>query len=342
MVRHTHRFDSFGEVEKWYAATAPMRGPANAGKDIRPIWDRTRKYERIVKISDDCYAISDGYHFGDALFPSWRLPHQLNPALHFNYNMEAWAPIVWRRYGMGIETVTIRNGVGNGTHTSRYGFLERYLPYELRFRTSGGRQTISLHGTPIYLAKANHLPPEVIAYYDTNPAGGRPTYLRTCTGTTDTTSLTFRKEGGSWSLASHEGGAPEVPRTVVDKEAKAAMKAEIRAFCDWALTVTPMINIGDYQVRAVYTTQFIEWRQQTHPHLPGHGNWGPMTRRVPASIIRGMVTDAEHPMRLMLAVQMVYETEIYRTRIETAEDVTRVRATMNRWINRTLGFNKKV
>lgn len=44
-------FTRFEEVEAYYNSITPMRGTQNIGKDIRPIGDRNRKWERIVKIS---------------------------------------------------------------------------------------------------------------------------------------------------------------------------------------------------------------------------------------------------------------------------------------------------
>ena len=53
-------FSSFDEVVNHYENVKPMGGISNKGKDVRPMGDRKRKYERIVKISDNCYALSEG------------------------------------------------------------------------------------------------------------------------------------------------------------------------------------------------------------------------------------------------------------------------------------------
>tara|TARA_B110000858_G_scaffold51037_1_gene59122 strand:+ start:1434 stop:1859 length:426 start_codon:yes stop_codon:yes gene_type:complete len=105
-------FESFDEVVAHYENVKPLRGKDNAGKDIRPIGDRKRKNERIVKISDNCYALSEGYHFGDALF-NWGWGYVAStgfvPTLK---DMEKYAPIVCVRnvtaqnksqYVMGME-----------------------------------------------------------------------------------------------------------------------------------------------------------------------------------------------------------------------------------------------
>ena len=64
-------FNTFDEVASYYERIKPLRGANNVGKDIRPIGDRKRKHERIVKVSDNCYALSDGWHYGDDVFKAW-------------------------------------------------------------------------------------------------------------------------------------------------------------------------------------------------------------------------------------------------------------------------------
>ena len=62
MYNAYHRmFDinSFADIEKRHKETKPIAGK-NAHLNIIPVDDRKRKWERIEKISDDCYAIYDG------------------------------------------------------------------------------------------------------------------------------------------------------------------------------------------------------------------------------------------------------------------------------------------
>ena len=90
-------FASFDEVARRYEDIKPIRERTlGTSRDIRPIGDRNRKQERIVKLSRNCYALSDGYHRGDGAFtyfsPTWG-----------RGLMEYYAPIVWRKHKYGTR-----------------------------------------------------------------------------------------------------------------------------------------------------------------------------------------------------------------------------------------------
>jgi len=138
MLTYTN-YRSFAEVVAHYDSITPLRGSTNAGKDIRPIGDRRRKYERIVKISNNCYALSDGYHFGDEHFGYWYHGQHFTPTLA---DMEKYAPIVWRKKRDGTEEVTLRNGWGPSTHVNRYNFLYRHSPRYMLFQIRNGKHFI--------------------------------------------------------------------------------------------------------------------------------------------------------------------------------------------------------
>ena len=114
---------SFAEVENIYNRTKPMRGK-NKGKDVRPIGDRKRYHERVKKISANCYALMNGGYYDD-VFGYYYNTKTGQPTLN---EIAKLAPVVWRRHKDGTETVTIRNGIGDGCHMSHYSFLDRMLP----------------------------------------------------------------------------------------------------------------------------------------------------------------------------------------------------------------------
>ena len=52
--------NSFDDVKKRYEGTKPIASKVNpVSDDIRPIADRKRKHERIMKFSETCYAPLD-------------------------------------------------------------------------------------------------------------------------------------------------------------------------------------------------------------------------------------------------------------------------------------------
>lgn len=327
-------FTRFEDVEAWYNATKPIRGPKHKGQDVRPIGDRNRKWERIVKIDDDCYALSDGYHRGDAVFVGYS--QRLIPTLQ---DMENFAPVVWRRYGQGVETVTLRNGIGPYVHSGRYAFLSRHTPAGLRFvQTHKGQQFIKVRGleTPIFLAKATHVGAQEWAEI---AAGGDVYSKKWATGTVDTTALTFRRDGtGEWSLISNNGEHPVPTRTVVDTEAKKEFRDAIVEFRNWVFTVMPMLDLTTWSVRRDYSEQLNDYLKEVHPTAIG---WGRMHRRVPTDFSRDIITNSEHPARLSFAVCMLAEIDaVFPPR--SVEELKNVTARMNNWLNKILGFQKKV
>ena len=148
-------FTTFDAVASYYERIKPLRGANNVGKDIRPIGDRKRKHERIVKVSDNCYALSDGWHYGDDVFKAWYRNAEYTPT---SKDMEFYAPIVWRKHKDGTETVTMRNGSGSGAHNMRYAFLYRHSPKGLHFRNRSGKHFIAAADKTYYLAKGTTVP----------------------------------------------------------------------------------------------------------------------------------------------------------------------------------------
>ena len=144
MYNAYHRmFDinSFADIEKRYNETKPIAGK-NKHLNIIPVDDRKRKWERLEKISDDCYAIYDG-EMGDPLPNRWGGYYDAQKCLTPEVSL-ALAPIVWTRVKDGY-TIRIRNGSGDYAHVSRYSFLNRAMPTGLEFvQTGQGRQYIGL------------------------------------------------------------------------------------------------------------------------------------------------------------------------------------------------------
>jgi len=332
---------SFEEVVAHYNAITPMRGSTNAGKDIRPIGDRNRKWERIVKISANCYALSDGFHMGDEHFPAY-MPYETTLA-----NMEKYAPIVWRKKRDGTTEVTLRNGYGPYAHNSRYAFLYRHTPKNIWFHIRNGKQFLRQGGTHYYLAKTRTAPKAVYAeaqrlkalpdntnYHSRRTAAWARAH-------DDNSAVVFRTnehggldhvEGTGQDLAKYKG-------PTVNKEAKAKYKDDIRKFFEWGMTMAPMLPLGDKQYK---TDNAITLREQGSHTLP---TWH--TLRLKPSAARRMVCDEQSPARLPLWVEFAstctdrswgMNTEYYTQTVKTKEDLARVRARFNTFINNQLGF----
>ncbi len=351
-------FESFDEVVAHYENTKPMGGSTNKGKDIRPIGDRKRKYERIVKISDNCYALSDGYHFGDPMF-SWSLLYtteaKFTPSLK---DMEKYAPIIWRKKRDGTEQVTIRNGYGDHAHNGRYAFIYRHTPKGLGFVVSNGKQyivkTMGKYPAPqqyerYYLAKT-HTTPRVIYNYAKN----QPTtswYQKSRSEWAmlhdDNSALVFHKAesesvfaGPNWVHVEGTGCTlPKGPR--VNKEAKTKFKDAIKKYFEWGMTMSPLLLLED--------GEYLAGQHRILNEAYGSNRW----RQLNAKLGRSIVRDEQHPARLAFWVDFAkgcyrrnvnmwdWKTKPLLLDLQTKEDVSYVRSHFNTFINKELGFVTK-
>lgn len=335
-------FDSFAGVEAHYNKTKPLGGTKNKGKDIRPIGDRRRKWERIVKISPNCYALTDGHHFGDAIFTCWTYgAENYTPTLA---DMERYAPIVWRKKRDGTEEITLRNGWGPGVHTGRYAFLYRHTPKGVWFRNRNGKHFIQLGnggGAIYYLAKQQTTPRAV---YDAIKSVESTHYWQKRMQNwvklqDDNASLTFTKDAhGGWVLADGGKEIPTPPKKIVRKELKEKYKQHIAAFKEWAFTMGAMLPIRDSAYAHDQQNVVVEWMEAN-----GFGTkryWGDPFTHMDVKLKRQILCNEEHPLRLPMAVFMLRSVAFYNA--EDGDAARRVKQRVNTWINNHMGFTKTV
>ena len=333
-------FNTFDEVASYYERIKPLRGANNVGKDIRPIGDRKRKYERIVKVSDNCYALSDGWHYGDNIFPAWYRNAEYTPTLK---DMAFYAPIVWRKHKDGTETVTMRNGSGPSAHCMRYAFLYRHSPKGLHFRNRNGKHFIQAGVSEYFLAKGDTVPKPVWEVVQREiaeaKANGRkmPRWMGWQRAKNDNASLTFKLVEGRWQHVDGGRDVPVPPRKVINKDAKAKYKQHIDAFKEWAFTMGPLLPLDDYSYIREQERVMREWKKENNIADTG---WGGPTSSLDKKIKREIISSETHPMRLPMAVFMLRSVEFYMAKDE--EDARAIKQRANTWINTTLDFIKTV
>jgi hypothetical protein len=55
---YSHHLSTFDSVQNWYERTKPVVSKIHKREDdIRPLGNRSRKWERIEKINNNCYAL---------------------------------------------------------------------------------------------------------------------------------------------------------------------------------------------------------------------------------------------------------------------------------------------
>ncbi len=339
-------FDTFDEVVAHYNNTTPLRGKDNVGKDIRPIGDRKRKHERIAKISENCYALSDGYHFGDEHFYYFNYgAANYKPSLAY---MEQYAPIVWRKKRDGTEEVTLRNGYGFGAHNSRYQFLYRHTPKGMGFFNRNGKHFIGKGSTDYYLAKVRTAPKAI--YTAIKSTAGMHHWSKQNAAWVmahdDNSAVVFRKDAhGSWLHVSGTGqDISNAKGPTVKKAEKAKYKDAIKSFFEWGMAMSPLLPLEDDDYRRARSADIAK-------HFDNRYNWSNTPLEKMKS--RAIVCADEHPLRVSLWVEFATshsctdkgwsfaERSFAVKTVETKEDLARVRTLYNRWINRNLGFVTK-
>lgn len=336
-------YSTFAEVVAHYNNIAPVRGRGNVGKDIRPIGDRSRKYERIVKISANCYALTCGFTFGDSVYPDYRIMSRDAPSP--DATLEKYAPVVWRRLRDGTDQVTLRNGWGLGIHNSHYAFLSRHTPAGMHFTVHAGTQRLirsgmyrgNGHTITHYLAKVRTTPRRVYEKYQgKSPSNWMREMAKFIRLRDDNSAVVFRrKDNSEWQHV--EGTGLQEPRKpYVDKEAKAKFKDDINKFFEWGMAMSPLLPLEDQSYRQGREAEL-------RPHIAGHSHIGR------ASMTRAIVRDAGHDLRLAFWVVFAgnctdqmwgLNTEYYTKTVQTKQDLSFVRARFNTFINNQLGFVK--
>ena len=351
--------NSFADIEKRYNETKPIAGK-NKHLNLIPVDDRKRKWERIEKISDDCYAIYDG-ELGDPIqHNAWSL--QANKCLTPEVSL-ALAPILWTRVKDGY-TIRIRNGVGDYAHVSRYSFLNRAMPTGLEFvQTGQGRQYIKCGGVDYYLPKSGYAP-NTKEYSDER---------MWTTVEDDHHYLTFFHESPIRNNTSKPyGWVPHTntftfqhPKSRVDKEEKAKHKVNTDKFWDWICAVAPLMPVTgewDSPERANYNAYSDRMADEANEYLTnlqvryyGHHGYGTVLNGNSehcAEVVKEMMADEEHPLRLPMAWAFVNKVNggAYNygmndsvnlfASVSNQEEASKLRAKYNSWINAQLNLVK--
>lgn len=352
--------NSFAEAEARYNNTKVLVSKLHpAEHDVRPLGSRGRKYERIIKVDDNTYALSIGGHV-DPVFTwgwgggQWLVDNPITPQ-----ETAAMSPIVWRRLPDGSETVTVRNGVGEWQHNNVYSFLRRALPRKLDFKADrNGRHAIfnRTDSATYYLPKGGTVPAHV--YKRMNDEANKNSWakkrLSTMTMEPDGAGLTFKVgSDGSMTLV---GTPPKefVLRRRVDKDLKSQFKSDVAAFLSTVYALYPMMkDTMGYEFLRQTTKEAMEIAKQINRSADfGHPYSEPFSAAAPV-LVRDILKDVDHPLRHTLNIAAMDYLRIatvdyvrmvnHDDRDDTEERRTSyIRRKMNDWVNRKAGFADRI
>lgn len=308
--------NTFDEVKKNYEDTPVLVSHHHPlQQDIRPIASRRRKWERTIKVSDTCFALSDG-NYSD-LFSSYNMTQDF---------LVAMCPIVWERREDG-DYVRIRNVNKHHTINSRSKFLSWFLPKGLDINLRGGRTYIVTDHDKV----EHYLPKTELAWnYQQNKQAGED----------DGMFLWFKHAGGN---KFERANLIEAYSTNIDIERKKRIKPYAQQFFNWVCTMRNLIR-HDYDARREYHEQLEQWARDndainTNAYFFGFSCIKPKA-------IEQVIVNPDHPMRIHLALDMMNETKLLNPYTNTIEDVTTkedlslLKDRFNRWYTKRLNIYK--
>ena len=338
LIYTNHR--CFADVETQYNTTPVIRSKFGKANDIRPIGDRRRKHERIHKINGNCYAIMQGYGYGDPVFQPWCGGGKVKPSVN---STEQFAALVWRRHRDGTETVKVANGSGPwGLHNSIYDLLTRHLPYPLRFVNKNGKHFVRIRGVNYYLAKRTSVPAPIKKHWNDyyRRANAQSMYIRErqgwMTAKDDGAALVFRRIGEE-EWVHDSGGLPLPPAPRVNKELKDKYKTHMNEFYDWGITMTPLLPLETGTYNYGERGKLDKYRREHYGNSKRRALW-----------LRDVLKDPEHPMRVSAWVDFTtsfignsgwYERTTIKEHMQEG-NMAEVRSKFNSWVNKTAKFMK--
>jgi len=218
--------NTFQDVRDRYNSIRPVLSNLHSEEqDIRPLDKRSRKWERIQKVSNKCYALVGGYVDDGVSYWAWSDRGDVPIP-----DITTVAPIVWRP-----NQITIRNGPSG--RISWHRFLREYLPYEFTFTVEqSGEHYISVLGDDARY----YLPPNNNVYR--------------------TKKLVFKWVDSKWQVHG-KTYEPAKFRYRIDKVAKAKYADAISDVREWVRLMEPVLgSVGWIAMREARLAAFPDGR----------------------------------------------------------------------------------
>lgn len=311
-----YAINDFDGVKKNYEETPVLVSKYHtANQDIRPIANRSRKWERTIKVSDNSYALADG-NYTDIF-------NRHNMTDEFIHDM---CPILWERREDG-DYVRIRNVNRHHTVHGRLRFLSWFLPRGLEATARNGRLFVISKWDGV-----EHYLPKTTMQWD---------YSNKVLEVGDDGMFLWFKHTGDKKF--ERANVIEAASTRIDIARKKRLKPYAKEFFDWACIMRNMIK-SDWQSRKAYQEQLEQWAKDNKV-TEGNTVFFGFSCVKPKAIEEIMVRP-DHPMRVHLAVDMMMETKIINPYTEKVEEITSqnqislIKERFNRWYTKRLNIYK--
>lgn len=298
--------------ERDYDGQDPDKKPYGTSRDIRPIADRHRKWERIDKISDTCYALMCGRTFGDRVYKSWRHRDvEVKPDIAASY-----APIAWHRI-KDKDVISVSNAYYSRAVT-HHDFLRKWLPRGMIFVNKNGKHFLRVQHTDGWVTYSLR-----IADLD----GKQAKY--------NSFNLKFTSNGdGTFAPYKLPDVANKKQVKRVDKALKKRFKVRLEEFNQWVMAMGPLFP-KDWQSRD-------EAQKQAQAYInkvPSYHNmrlWN--VDRLPTELAREALIYPEHPLRMYLGMEAWRVVDGAWASLKPERALDRLQS----FNNKVFGFEKEV
>lgn len=313
--------NSFDEVAAHYASVKPIVSKNHTLQDdVRPVGPRRYKWEAIVKIDDNTYALTDGYY-----------GNRSNRTYADGF-VESMYPIVWTREN-GCDYVRIRNGLGNHAFNSRYIFIEAYLPVGMSFEIANGKQYIHVHDgvRRYFLPKTLSL----VGHWETDQATGGSTFV---TGEDAGEYLKFKVLGDRKYERVSQPIAVKLGH--VDRQAKKEVIKDLDAFFEWMSVMAPIVGVGS----GVYS-RYIDSNKEILQYAFPNENLNKFSyfdglNKLSKDMVLDILRDEQHPMRVNTMYVLLYDLRELCEGVRDKNEYKRVRAKYMRHMHQLLDLYK--
>ena len=325
------RPNSFEAVERLYESIRPVVSKNHTiGDDIRPISSRRKKHERIEKLTNNCYALMEGYGRGDAVFG---FGGEESPTVDETQELSA---IVWERhpdrldkFGNPVETIKLRHGTVGSIPMRRYKFLHKWLPESLPLRTEGGKQWIGGQFFP----QTKYVGGTWYTYLKSTPRGYDIIEHYGFTDEDDGKFLLFERSYDAWAdhqfvYVGTEFKPPKVTSSV-DKDLKAELKPHYEKLWEFACAMAPLLPTGEWQFRRDMAV-----KRGDSGLTIGYGGYD-------HEKIIDAIRSENVELRTALITDFLADGGRFMKTMRTKEDLKAARTAFNYWINKACGLVTK-
>jgi hypothetical protein len=302
----------FDRIRAKYESVKPIVSKKSTLEDdVRPIGERRYKEERIIKVDENTYVLSDGVLSSVRSYS----PMPLELELQF-------APIMVQRRADG-DYIRLRSGSVQSTWFSRYAFLRAYTPKGMSFISAGGTRANEIH---THRDAKLHVLPRM--YYEVNWStgvvvrdGGEMLWFK------QTSPDTYERVSELYALKTNK----------IDRDAKSPYRKQLRDYFNWMCVISPMLVSGmesKWRARDAAVVEFLE--------VGGKdifaNSYVPMRIPTPemSALVKDILKDDEHVLRTALTTMILVECNASIKTFSDVDSMKKFKSQYNRLMNKML------